>query len=362
MRYIDEYRDRAMAGGLVDAISKVAGKIARSVTLMEICGSHTHALSRFGIRQLLPGRVRLISGPGCPVCVTSAEDVDAALHLARQAGALFATFGDMLRVPGTGGDSLQKLRAFGADIRVIASPRDAVTLAGRHPEREVILMGIGFETTAPAVAAAVSSAREKALRNFSVLSVHKTVPPAIDALLNDPLLRVDGFICPGHVSTIIGAEAYQVIPAAGRAAVITGFEPLDILEGILMILRQCLDLKYTVEIQYRRGVKREGNRKARQIMMEVFEQRDASWRGLGVIPRSGLAFREAYRGFDARCRFAIPSFASREPDGCACGEVLRGIRAPEQCPLFRTVCGPTNPIGPCMVSSEGTCAAHYQYS
>jgi len=361
IRYIDEYRDAALARALLARIEGLAGRLDRSVTFMEICGSHTHALSRFGIRRLLPENIRLISGPGCPVCVTSVQDVDTALYLAEQRGILFATFGDMLRVPGTEGMSLQKLRASGADIRVIASPLDVIPLAQSNTDRAVVFMAIGFETTAPAVASAILSAGGKGISNLRVFSVHKTVPRAIDALLNDPQLQVDGFICPGHVSTIIGADAYRNIPLANRAAVITGFEPVDILEGILMMLKQCLDRTYAVEIAYERGVKREGNLRARQVMMDVFEEADGYWRGLGVIPGSGLVLRDAYKDFSVHQHFRIPVFSSREPKGCACGDILRGIRMPEGCPLFRTVCTPVNPVGPCMVSSEGTCAAYFKY-
>ncbi len=361
MRHIDEYRDAALAEGILEAIAQVAERRKGPLTIMEICGSHTHALSRFGIRGLLPGTIRLISGPGCPVCVTSVQDIDAALFLAQEPGVIFATFGDMLRVPGTGGVSLQKLRASGSDIRVISSPLDALTLAEMHANRQVLFMGIGFETTTPAVAAAIATAHRNGIQNFSVFSAHKSVPPAINALLRDPLLKVDGFLCPGHVSTIIGADAYGAIPEAGLAAVITGFEPVDILAGILMILNQCAEGRYAVEIQYRRGVQREGNRRALQIMGEVFGETDGYWRGLGPIPGSGLALREAYHAFDARRQFAIPSFDSVDPPGCACGDILRGIRSPEGCPLFRRVCTPVNPVGPCMVSSEGTCSAYYKY-
>lgn len=361
MRHIDEYRSAALARGLLEAISRGADQQKRPLAIMEICGSHTHALSRFGIRKLLPEGIRLISGPGCPVCVTSIADVEASLFLARQPGVLFTTFGDMLRVPGTGRVSFQKLRASGADIRIVSSPLDAVALAEQHTHREVLFMGIGFETTTPAVAAALISARKKGIRNLSVFSTHKSIPPAIDALLHDPLLQVDGFLCPGHVSTIIGADAYAAIQEAGKAAVITGFEPVDILSGILMILEQCREERYAVEIQYRRGVNREGNQKARQIMRDVFEETDGNWRGLGSIPLSGLALREAYHIFDACRRFDIPSFDSVEPPGCACGDILRGIRPPDGCPLFGTVCTPLNPVGPCMVSSEGTCSAYFKY-
>lgn len=361
MKHIDEYRDAALARRLLEAISRGADRRTSPLTIMEICGSHTHALSRFGIRGLLPEGIRLISGPGCPVCVTSVGDIEASLFLARQPGVIFTAFGDMLRVPGAEGISLQTLRASGADIRVIPSPTDAVALAEKHARREVLFMGIGFETTTPAVAAVIMAARKNGVNNLSLFSAHKSVPPAIDALLQDPLLRVDGFLCPGHVSTIIGADAYEAIPDAGRAAVITGFEPVDILAGILMIIEQCNEGRFAVEIQYRRAVNREGNPRARQIMGDVFEETDGHWRGLGDIPRSGLALREAYRSFDARRRFAIPSFDTVEPPGCACGDILRGIRTPDGCPLFRTVCTPLNPVGPCMVSSEGTCSAYFTY-
>ena len=268
----------------------------------------------------------------------------------------------MLRVPGTGDQSLQKQRAAGADIHIIASPMDVVALAAAHPSKEVVFMAIGFETTAPAVAAAIMNAKKKEVKNLSVFSAHKIVPPAIDALLSDPRLQIDGFVCPGHVSIITGADAYNGIGRTGKAAVITGFEPVDILEGIMMMVGQCLDESYSVEIQYERGVRREGNHKARQAMEEVFATADGHWRGLGTIAGSGLVLRHEYAAFDVRQRFDIPRFDSPEPKGCACGEILRGIRTPDGCPLFRRVCTPLHPVGPCMVSSEGTCAAYYKYN
>ncbi|MRR37766.1 hydrogenase formation protein HypD, partial [bacterium] len=255
MKYIDEYRNPELVRGLLDAVSILAAGIGRDVALMEICGTHTHAIGRYGIRRLLPKNLRLISGPGCPVCVTSIADVDRALYLAGLPDVIFATFGDMLRVPGTGGESLQRLRAAGADVRVISSAADAVRFAAENPGRQVILMGIGFETTTPTVAAAILSARRRGIENFTVFSVHKTVPQAIRALIEDPELRIDGFLCPGHVSIITGVEAYQMIPQAGRAAVITGFEPADVAEGILMILRQIMEGRFEVAIQYVRGPK-----------------------------------------------------------------------------------------------------------
>jgi hydrogenase expression/formation protein HypD len=318
-------------------------------------------IGRFGIKKLLPANIRLVSGPGCPVCVTSINDVDKALYLAELKNVIFATFGDMLRVPGTNRKSLQKSRAEGADVRVVASAADCVDIAEKNKGKEVIMMGIGFETTAPTIAAAVDLSRKKGIKNFSIFCVHKIVPPALKALIDDPSLNIDGFICPGHVSTIIGADPYRIITEAGRAAVITGFEPVDILEGILMILGQIAEGKKEIAIQYTRGVKKEGNPRAREMMYKVFRTRDAEWRGLGKIPGSGLALRDEYKMYDALERFEIPPIHSVEIKGCGCGDVLKGIMLPQQCSLFRKTCTPTNPIGPCMVSYEGTCAAYYKY-
>ena len=362
MKYIDEYRDPAIALKLLRGIEKKAALLGRSATFMEVCGSHTQAIGRYGIRKMLPDSIRLISGPGCPVCVTSVSDVDTALWLAAQPNVIFATFGDMLCVPGTGGRSLQQLRAEGADIRVTASATDCLGLALENPQLEIIFMGIGFETTSPTIAATVLTAQRQGSRNLTVFSVHKVIPPAIAALLADPALSIDGFLCPGHVSVIIGADAYRCIPAAGRAAVITGFEPVDVLEGIYLLLDQLLAEKKEVLIQYGRGVKAEGNLKARAVLSTIFEPADVQWRGLGIIPGSGLVFKNAYAAFDALQKFSVPAFASEDIKGCRCGDILRGIIAPPECPLFRKVCMPHNPVGPCMVSSEGTCAAYYRYS
>ena len=361
MKFIDEYRDPALVAGLLKHIQATTERIERPVTIMEICGSHTQAIGRFGIRKLLPENIRLISGPGCPVCVTSARDVDLALHLSSLPDVIFATFGDMLRVPGTGGDSLQKRRAEGCDVRVVSSADECMGIALTHPRKEIIMMGIGFETTAPTIAAVVASCRKRSIKNLTVFSVHKIVPPAIHALLNDPLLNIDGFLCPGHVSTMIGTAAYQIIPDQGRAAVITGFEPVDILEGIWMLLQQIERGKAEVAIQYSRGVKPEGNTRAMALLMSVFETTDAGWRGLGTIPASGLALRSEFSGFDTTKKFLVPDIQTDDPPGCSCGDILRGIKLPHDCPLFKTVCTPVNPVGPCMVSSEGTCSTYYKY-
>jgi hydrogenase expression/formation protein HypD len=361
MRFIDEYRDPKIARGLVSAIKRRSEKLKSDITIMEVCGTHTHSINRFGIKDLLPENVRLVSGPGCPVCVTSTEDIDRALFLAGEKGVIFTTFGDMMRVPGTGGASLETIRSDGADIAVVSSPLGAVALAEEKEKSEVVLLGIGFETTSPTVAAAVISAKKRGVENFSVFSVHKVIPPAIEMLLSDPKIDVDGFLCPGHVSIILGAAAYSVIPEKGRAAVITGFEPLDILEGILMTINQIVEGRFGVEIQYSRAVKEGGNPSARAVMEKVFDRADATWRGLGEIPGSGLVFNDEFRSFDTLARFDVPEIKSREDERCLCGDILKGVMSPDECPLFGSVCNPRNPVGPCMVSSEGTCSAFYKY-
>lgn len=360
MRFIDEYRDPGLAGRLKDAVHALAFQVGRPVTVMEICGSHTYAVCRHGIRQMLPESVRLVSGPGCPVCVTSVHDIDRALYLAGLEDIVFVTFGDMLRVPGTGGNSLQGIRAAGADVRAVSSASECISIARAHPDRQVVFMGIGFEATAPTVASMVKTCRQLSLGNVSVFSTHKVIPPAISALLDDPGLMVDAFLCPGHVSTITGLGAYAEIPRRGRAAVITGFEPVDILSGIYLILCQILKHDYFVEIQYTRGVSPGGNARARALTEEVFKPGDARWRGLGPIPGSGLHFRDEYRGFDAGLRHEVPEITSYEPKGCRCGEILKGIISPFECPLFRNGCTPETPVGPCMVSHEGTCSTYHK--
>lgn len=361
MKYIDEYRDPALVQGLLAKIRKIAGRIDRPVTIMEICGSHTYAIGRFGIRKMLPDNINLVSGPGCPVCVTSARDVDIALYLAKQKEVIFATFGDMLRVPGSNGDSLQKQRAEGCDVRVVSASDECIQLAQDFPWKEIVMMGIGFETTTPTIAVTIERARKKGIKNFSVFSVHKIVPPAIHALIADPGLNIDGFLCPGHVSTMIGSNAYRMIPEAGCAAVITGFEPVDILEGIWMILEQIYGKKFEVAIQYSRGVKPEGNVRAMELIESVFKTQTVEWRGIGLIPESGLVLNEAYVAYDTHTRFTVPDIRSVEIKGCGCGDILRGIKSPDQCALFRKVCTPMNPIGPCMVSTEGSCSTYYKY-
>lgn len=358
MKYIDEYRDGELAQGLSQKIRSISKK---SVRLMEICGTHTMAIFKHGIRTLVPEHIELMSGPGCPVCVTSMEEIDRTIKLARMPKVIVTTFGDMLRVPGTA-SSLQEEKGQGADVRMVYSTFDALKIAEDNPEKEVAFLGIGFETTAPTVAAAIRTAHERNLPNFLVLSAHKLLPPAMEALLSGGDLGIDGFICPGHVSTIIGTSAYQSVVDRYRIpCVVVGFEPVDILQGILMLVDQIEEGRAQVEIQYSRVVSPEGNPGALKIMNEIFEPCDSPWRGLGLIPQSGLSIREEFLTHDARQRFELEVPPAEEPPGCRCAEVLRGVIRPFECRLFRTRCSPRTPVGACMVSNEGTCAAYYKY-
>lgn len=360
LKYLDEYRDPELAKNLLDGLLRRSLSRA-SIRLMEICGTHTVAIFRSGLRQLLPPSIQLISGPGCPVCVTANEDIDRAVWLAQQPGVIITTFGDLLRVPGSS-SSLHEERSKGADVRIVYATFDALQIARENPEHQVVFLGIGFETTAPTVAAAVHKAAAEKLENFSVFSAHKLLPPAMKALLEAEDLSLDGFICPGHVSTVIGAEAYQEVAAKYHMpCVITGFEPLDLLQGITMLVDQLEEDRAEVAIQYKRAVTREGNIAARKLMNEIFEAADSTWRGLGEIPESGLKLRTEWRSYDAAARFAMPNIQVKEHPGCRCGEVLRGVMTPPQCGLFRKACTPQHPLGPCMVSGEGTCGAYYRY-
>ena len=353
------FRDPALAKRLVASIGAAA---SRPMKLMEVCGTHTVAIARFGLRETMPETVTLLSGPGCPVCVTANRDIDLAIEIGRQSGVALVTFGDMVKVPGSF-SSLAREKADGRDIRVVYSALDAVALAEAEPALQVVFLGVGFETTAPTVASAIRVAAEKGLANFTVLSLHKTVPLALEALVNDPQVAIDGFLLPGHVSTIIGPEPYGLIAEKyGVPGVIAGFEPIDVLQGVLMLARQIADGRAEIEIAYARGVQPGGNPTARAIIEEVFEPTDADWRGIGVIPGTGLALRDAFAGWDAAKRFDVTVPEPREIPGCQCGEVLRGITLPYQCRLFAKGCTPEHPIGPCMVSSEGSCAAYYRYT
>jgi hydrogenase expression/formation protein HypD len=343
---------------VAELVAELAGERGREATFMEVCGTHTMAIARYGLRQLLPPGLRLVSGPGCPVCVTAIGDLDRVVALGRLPEVTLVTFGDLMRVPASR-TTLARERATGADVRVVYSPRDAVELAAAEAERQVVFAGIGFETTAPTVAAAILEAQQRGLTNFSVLSLHKTMPLPLRLLMELGETPIDGFILPGHVSVITGTACYEFLADEfGVGGVVAGFEPDDVLEGLLMLLRQ---KQPRIEIGYRRAVRPEGNPVARALMERVFAPCDADWRGLGVIPGSGLALRAEYAQFDATARFAIEAGEPDEPKGCACGEVLRGVLDPAACPLFGVRCTPEDPVGACMVSSEGSCAARYRY-
>jgi hydrogenase expression/formation protein HypD len=361
MKFQDEFRDRKLVTIMADNIRRMAQQLNRSVNFMEVCGTHTMSIYQYGIRSLLPDRIHLVSGPGCPVCVTPVGYVDSALACAADADNIVATFGDMLRVPGSG-SSLMEQRALGADVRIVYSPLDAVALAKDNPQKRVIFLGVGFETTAPAVAASILEAARLGLANYCVLASHKTMPRPMEILTADPDLNLAGYLCPAHVSTVIGGIAYQ--PLAEKyhmPCVVTGFEPADVMQGIEMLLAQILKGESRVEIQYRRAVTWEGNPKAQAILERVFIPCDAIWRGLGVLPGSGLRIRPQLSMFDAAKVLDLPEIAGMENTACRCGEVLKGKLAPFDCPLFGGVCTPEAPLGACMVSSEGTCAAAYRY-
>ncbi len=352
------FKDPKLARGLIESIQALA---PASATLMEVCGTHTVAIARNGIRGLMPEGVRLASGPGCPVCVTSNHDIDKVIALARVPEVTIATFGDMTRVPGST-SSLLAEQAAGRSVEIVYSPLDALRLAADNPDRQIVFVGVGFETTTPLVAMAIKRAKAMGLKNFTVYGAHKNMPGALEVIINDPALKLDALILPGHVSTIIGVEPYRFLAEKyGIPGVITGFEPVDVLQGIAMIMRQLHEGRAEIEIAYARGVMAEGNPVALAAIDEVFETCPATWRGLGEIPGSGYRIREEFADFDAMRRFRPEVEPVREHKGCRCGDVLRGIMAPNDCPLFRTVCTPENPVGPCMVSSEGSCAAYYRY-
>jgi hydrogenase expression/formation protein HypD len=358
MRFVDEYRNSELGKRLVDRIHQ---RSKNPVRLMEFCGGHTVTIFKHGIRQLLPPTVEMLSGPGCPVCVTANNDLDKAIALARIPGVIVATFGDMLKVPASY-SSLQEVRAEGGDVRIVYSAIDAIGIAQRNPDKSVVMLGIGFETTAPTIAASVLEASREGVNNYYVLSMHKLCPPVIKALLDSGEVRLDGLVCPGHVSAVIGSRPYDFLASDyGIACVVSGFEPLDVLQCVDMLVAQIEAGKPAVEIAYRRGVRPEGNERALETMDIVFETCEANWRGVGVVPDSGLRLRDEYRRFDAEDTFKIEVPPPREPEGCICGDILRGVKTPLDCGLFRRVCNPENPVGPCMVSSEGSCSAFYLY-
>src|SRR4051794_9341871 len=358
MKFLDEYRDGGAARKLASAIERT---VTRPWTIMEVCGGQTHTIVKYGIDRVLPDRVELVHGPGCPVCVTSLEMIDRAHAIASRPGVIFCSFGDMLRVPGSRGDLLQ-LKSQGSDVRVVYSPLDAVNLAAAHPDRQVVFFAIGFETTAPPNAMAVWQARRRGLANFSVLVSHVLVPPMITALLEAPDNRVQGFLGPGHVCTVMGCGEYE--PLARRhhvPIVVAGFEPLDLLEGVLRTVRQLEEGRAEVENAYGRAVRPEGNPAARALIEDVFEVCDRKWRGIGLVPRSGYRLRDAYRDHDAERRFAVDDIETRESPLCISGQILKGLKKPHDCPEFGRTCTPQNPLGATMVSSEGACAAYHAY-
>lgn len=358
MRFIDEYRNAGLGKGLIERIKR---RSTKSVRLMEFCGGHTVTIFKHGLRQLLPPTIEMLSGPGCPVCVTASADLDKAIALARLPDVTITTFGDMVRVPGSY-SSLAQAKAEGADVRIVYSTQDALNIARNNPLRSVIFLGIGFETTAPTVAASILEATQAGINNYYVLSLHKLCPPVMKAILDAGEVRLDGIICPGHVSAIIGSYPYRFVARDyGIACVVSGFEPLDVLLCVDMLVAQIESGKPGVEIAYRRGVRPEGNQRALEVMNQVFEPDDAKWRGMGVVPQSGLMLRDDYRRFDAEQAFKIELEPPREPEGCLCGDILRGVKTPPDCKLFRRVCSPEHPVGPCMVSSEGSCSTYYHY-
>ncbi|MBK5930099.1 hydrogenase formation protein HypD [Halochromatium salexigens] len=370
MKYIDEFRDGTLARGLARSISAEADP-ARTYRLMEFCGGHTHAIFRYGVQDLMPANVRFVHGPGCPVCVLPMARIDQAIAMAVEHGVTLCTYGDLMRVPASERKSLLKAKAEGADIRMIYSTQDALAIARKAPERQVVLFAIGFETTTPPTAVALKTARAEGLENFSVYCNHVLTPAALGTILNAANetsgdkagVQLDGILGPSHVSTVIGSRSYECVPAEfGKPVVIAGFEPLDVMQSVLMLIRQINNGQAQVENQYTRAVTRDGNRKAQALMAEVFRPHETfEWRGLGFLPGSALRIAEAYAEFDAEQRFPVAPGSSREIKGCECPSVLRGVMEPTDCKLFGTVCTPENPMGACMVSSEGACAAYWSY-
>ncbi|HIJ63313.1 MAG TPA: hydrogenase formation protein HypD [Rhodospirillaceae bacterium] len=368
MKYIDEFRDGALARNIA---ASIAGEVEAGLryALMEFCGGHTHAISRYGIEDLLPAQVRMIHGPGCPVCVLPMGRIDAAIALAGRPEVTLCTYGDLLRVPGSKRQSLMKAKAAGADVRMVTSAADALGIAAAFPDRQVVFFAIGFETTTPPTAVVLKQAKARDLANFSVFCNHVLTPAAIGNILESPEVRqlgtvpLDGFIGPAHVSTVIGSRPYEYFAEEyQKPVVIAGFEPLDVLQAILMLVRQINQGRYDVENEFSRAVTRDGNRKAQALVAEVFELRPVfEWRGLGQVPYSGLAIKQAYAAWDAERRFAIAAASVPDHKGCDCGAILRGLKKPSDCKLFGNVCTPDNPIGSCMVSAEGACAAHWTY-
>ena len=357
----DSFKDPALTRHLLAVAERLAAEIERPLRIMEVCGTHTVAIAHCGLRDVMPENIKLISGPGCPVCVSSNADIDRIVALAKIPDVIIATFGDMVRVPGSG-TSLMQCQAQGTRVEVVYSPLDALKLAVDNPDRQVVFVGVGFETTTPLIAATIERAKASELNNFSVLAVHKRVPPALEALVDDAEVLLDALILPGHVSTILGLAPYRFLAEDHRIpGVITGFEPVDILQGLVQLLEQLAEGRAEIEIAYKRAVMTDGNKTAMNTIDRVFEICDGNWRGLGTIAQSGYRIRREFAHFDAAQRFELEVEPTVEPCGCICGKVLRGVKTPNDCPLFSKACTPVSPVGPCMVSSEGSCAAYYRY-
>ena len=358
MKYIDEYRDKRLIKNVAKRIAEAARGIGR-FNIMEVCGTHTVNIFRFGLRDILPANIKLLSGPGCPVCVTPNDFLDKAIAISGMKDVIITTFGDMLRVPGSY-SSLEKEISRGRQVKIVYSTTDALDIARKNPSKEIVFLGVGFETTAPTVAASITIAKKEGINNYSVLSAHKTMPGALLSLVRDKDINVDGFMLPGHVSVIIGVRPYEFLSKDyGKKCAIAGFEPLDILEAVYMIISQ---RKPKVEIEYTRFTEKNGNALAKKIIDEVFEEVDSVWRGIGLIKNSGLKIRKRYKEFDADFKFRPKIKAVKENSRCICGEVLKGLKRPVDCALFGKSCRSDNPIGSCMVSSEGACSAYYKYS
>src|ERR1044071_9623091 len=359
MKFIDEYRQSDLAQKLAE---RIAQQTAQPLKLMEVCGGHTHTIFKYGIEDLLPPNIEMIHGPGCPVCVIPLGRTDDSISLALKPGVIFTTFGDMMRVPGSN-TNLFDAKAAGADVRMVYSPLDALKIAKKNPDRQVIFLALGFETTAPSTAMTIRQAAKEGVENFSVFCNHIMIVPALKAMLDSPDLKLDGFLGPGDVSTVVGTRCYDFVPNDyGKPIVVSGFEPLDILQSAYMIVKQVIEGRAEIENQYSRVVLRDGNVKALEVIFDVFEPRDYfEWRGLGSIPHSGMKLRKKYAAFDAELKFAVPGLKIADPKACQCGEMLKGVMKPWECKVFGTACTPETPIGSCMVSSEGACAAYYNF-
>jgi hydrogenase expression/formation protein HypD len=359
MKFMDEYRQGDIAQRLAEQIAHMT---TRPLKFMEVCGGHTHTIFKYGIEDLLPTNITMIHGPGCPVCVIPLGRVDDAISIAQQPGVIFTTFGDAMRVPGST-TSLLDAKASGADVRMVYSPLDALKIAKKNPEQQVVFLALGFETTAPSTALTILQAAKDSVENFSVFCNHITIVPALKALLDSPDLQLDGFLGPGHVSTVIGTKPYEFVPREyGKPVAVSGFEPLDILQSVYMLVKQVIEGRAEVENQYARCINRVGNQKALEVLFDVFEPRDYfEWRGLGSIAHSGMKLKKKYAAFDAELKFSVPGLRIADPKACQCGEILKGVKRPWECKVFGTACTPETPIGSCMVSSEGACAAYYNF-